>query len=79
VVFCGFYPVERDEYPQLRDALEKLTLNDSSINFEPETSVALGFGFRCGFLGLLHMDVSKERLRREFGVELVGHRPQRGL
>lgn len=75
VVFCGFYPVERDEYPQLRDALEKLTLNDSSINFEPETSVALGFGFRCGFLGLLHMDVSKERLRREFGVELVATAP----
>lgn len=75
VVFCGFYPVERDEYPQLRDALEKLTLNDSSISFEPETSVALGFGFRCGFLGLLHMDVSKERLRREFGVELVATSP----
>lgn len=75
VVFCGFYPVERDEYPQLRDALEKLTLNDSSINFEPETSVALGFGFRCGFLGLLHMDVSKERLRREFGVDLVATAP----
>ncbi|MGI6252042.1 MAG: translation elongation factor 4 [Aminivibrio sp.] len=75
VVFCGFYPVERDEYPQLRDALEKLTLNDSSIDFEPETSVALGFGFRCGFLGLLHMDVSKERLRREFGVELVATAP----
>ena len=75
VVFCGFYPVEREEYAHLRDSLEKLTLNDSAITFEPETSVALGFGFRCGFLGLLHMDVAKERLRREFDVELVATAP----
>ncbi|MCL2767106.1 MAG: translation elongation factor 4 [Synergistaceae bacterium] len=75
VVFCGFYPVEREEYSHLRDSLEKLTLNDSAITFEPETSVALGFGFRCGFLGLLHMDVAKERLRREFDVELVATAP----
>ncbi|GHV38224.1 elongation factor 4 [Synergistales bacterium] len=75
VVFCGFYPVERDEYPQLRDALEKLCLNDAAITYEPETSVALGFGFRCGFLGLLHMDVARERLLREFDVDLVATSP----
>ena len=75
VVFCGFFPIERDEYPQLRDSLEKLQMNDAALFFEPETSTALGFGFRCGFLGLLHMEIAKERLNREFGVDLVATVP----
>ena len=75
VVFCGFYPVEREDINQLREALEKLQINDSAISFEPENSAALGFGFRCGFLGLLHMEIAKEWLSREFGVDLVATAP----
>jgi GTP-binding protein LepA len=75
MVYCGIYPIENTKYQNLKDALEKMVLSDSSLVYEPETSQSLGFGFRCGFLGLLHMDVIQERIEREYDLDLIATAP----